>query len=477
MSDRRNGQSAIGPPHARNGAQHAVAAADHGEAAVRALNQATEAAERIESLVSENEALGRDLLRCYEQLSLVFEITEHIANLHDPRHVENALLRRYATMLGAGAVLIARGEDVTAISLSGESGEGMRVNAAAVGRLLSDEIESVRKQNRSQVLSHCTLPGKQPPCGDRPGAAGLRQTAGPQQNGHTNGSSVDDRICHVLLGPLRQLRAEPAVVIAIRSSDQSPFDSGDMLASESVLGYGGHILTNMLMVRHLQKMAFETVRALVSAIDQKDNYTCGHAERVGWLAVLTGKALGLGDKELQQLEWAGLLHDVGKIGVSEAILNKPGKLTDEEFEIMKRHPRMSYEVLKPVASLEAILPAVLHHHENHDGSGYPDKLAGEQIPLQARIIHVVDIFDALSSTRSYRRGFDLNKAFGILEKDAGRVTDPRVTQAFIEAFKRYMREQPRDFSTRFAHLAEQEEQRAQAHRQAAMAGSTGGAGT
>ncbi len=461
MSEPRNGHHATGPPVRRNGERGAVVAVEHGEAAVRALDQAAEAAERIESLVSENEALGRDLLRCYEQLSLVFEITEHIANLHDPRHVENALLRRYATMLGAGAVLIARGGDVAAVSLSGESGEGMRVDAAAAGRLLSDEIESVRKENRSQVLSRCTLPSKPMP----------------RSEPSVNGSHSEDCICHVLLGPLRQLRSDPAVVIAVRSSDQSPFDSGDMLASESVLGYGGHILTNMLMVRHLQKMAFETVRALVSAIDQKDNYTCGHAERVGWLAVLTGKALGLGDKELQQLEWAGLLHDVGKIGVSEAILNKPGKLTDEEFEIMKRHPRMSYEVLKPVASLEAILPAVLHHHENHDGSGYPERLAGEQIPLQARIIHVVDIFDALSSTRSYRRGFDLNKAFGILEKDAGRVTDPRVTQAFIEAFKRYMREQPRDFATRFAHLAELEAEQAQAgDRQVAMAESTGGAG-
>jgi HD-GYP domain-containing protein (c-di-GMP phosphodiesterase class II) len=435
MSQGRNGQHATGP------------VACNGEAAVAALDQASDAVERLEALTGENEALWRDLLRCYEQLSLVFEITEHIANLHDPRHVENALLRRYATMLGAGAVLIERIGDVTAVSLSAEPGSELRIDAATAGRALSEEIQSVRKRNRAQVLSRCTLPSRR-----------LQNTRAKE-----NGSGVDDRVCHVLLAPLRQLRQDPAVVIAVRSSEQSPFDSGDMLASESVLGYGGHILSNMLMVRHLQKMAFETVRALVSAIDQKDNYTCGHAERVGWLAVLTGRALGLGDEDLQQIEWAGLLHDVGKIGVSEAILNKPGKLTDEEFEIMKRHPRMSYEVLKPVASLGAILGAVLHHHENHDGSGYPDKLAGEQIPLQARIIHVVDIFDALTSTRSYRRGFDLHKAFGILESDSGRVTDPRVTRAFIDAFKRYMREQPKDFATRFGHLAELEaEQHAEA---------------
>ena len=132
-----------------------------------------------------------------------------------------------------------------------------------------------------------------------------------------------------------------------------------------------------------------------------------------------------------------------------------GKLTHEEYEIMKRHPRMSYEVLKPVASLKPILRAVLYHHENHDGSGYPEGLAGDDIPLKARIIHVVDIFDALTSSRSYRAGFTRERAFGILNEDAGRVTDPHLTRVFIDAFERYMREQPADFATRFAHIARQ----------------------
>jgi HD-GYP domain-containing protein (c-di-GMP phosphodiesterase class II) len=324
-------------------------------------------------------------------------------------------------MLGAGAVLIERIGDVTAVSLSAEPGSELRIDAATAGRALSEEIQSVRKRNRAQVLSRCTLPSRR-----------LQNTRAKE-----NGSGVDDRVCHVLLAPLRQLRQDPAVVIAVRSSEQSPFDSGDMLASESVLGYGGHILSNMLMVRHLQKMAFETVRALVSAIDQKDNYTCGHAERVGWLAVLTGRALGLGDEDLQQIEWAGLLHDVGKIGIPEAILNKPGPLDAEEWEAMRRHPEIGARLLSSLDGLHEAAPLVLHHQERWDGHvdgefpGYPTGLAGDEIPLGARIIAVVDCFDAMTTDRPYRRALADGQAREVLRAERRRQFDPRVVDTFL----------------------------------------------
>lgn len=248
------------------------------------------------------------------------------------------------------------------------------------------------------------------------------------------------------------MHAAAAVVVVLRHRDELPFDSSDMLASESVLAYGGHILANVLMVRHLQQMAVETVSALANAIDAKDNYTCGHSERVGWLARLTGTALGQPETELEILGWAGLLHNVGKIGISDQIINKPGRLTEAEFEEMKRHPRLSYEVLKPVARLGPALNGVLYHHENWDGSGYPEGLRGEQIPRAARIIRVVDMFDALTSTRSYRQGFTLARAIEMLHEESGRGTEPVVTEAFIQAFERYIHEQTEDFRRRFAHV-------------------------
>lgn len=387
---------------------------------------AAEARLRLDGLSTINEDLGRELLRCYEQLSLVYEITEHIANLQEPEDIQAALLRRFGAMLSAGAVYFEHAGTCVSVECGAALARPVEIAPHSVASALESGIKHVRRTRRTHVPE---LP--------RDAAAALRGA-------------------RVLLGAMRPTRfgaTTPDVVIALRDEREAPFDSGDVLASEAVLGYGGHILGNVLMLRSLKHTAVETVTALANAIDAKDNYTSGHSGRVGWLARLTGQALGLPASELQVLEWAGLLHDVGKIGISEHILNKPGKLTPEEFEEMKRHPRLSYEVLKPVASLEPVLKPVLHHHENHDGSGYPDGLRGAEIPLGAQIIHVVDIFDALTSTRSYRRGFELERALSILLSDSGRVTEPHVTDVFIRAFRQYMREQPVDFQRRFAHIA------------------------
>jgi len=265
-----------------------------------------------------------------------------------------------------------------------------------------------------------------------------------------------------LLGVLLRPDTETGVVVALRHDAEPGFDTGDILASEAVLAYGGQILGKVLMVRSLQRTALmvrslqrtalETVCTLVNAIDANDTYTAAHSERVGGFARLTGEAMGLPKARLQILEWAGMLHDVGKIGVPEHILNKPGALTDAEFEQMKRHPTVGYEVLKPVAQLEPVLEVVLYHHENFDGSGYPKGLVGEQIPVDARMIHVVDIFDALTTNRPYRKSYDVNQAVALLEQGMGRATDPEVTRLFIETLRRHRVEDPSGFRVRFGHL-------------------------
>jgi putative two-component system response regulator len=170
----------------------------------------------------------------------------------------------------------------------------------------------------------------------------------------------------------------------------------------------------------------------VAAIDKKDRYTSGHSERVGYLAKLIGRQMGIPANELQVLEMSGLLHDVGKIGVPEGILRKPGKLTKEEYDIIKSHPRMGHEILTPIASFGGVLDGVLYHHENPDGSGYPDGLGNDEIPLFARIIHVVDVFDALTSTRSYRVAFSPEQAYEILREEAGTKLDAEVVAVFLE---------------------------------------------
>lgn len=197
------------------------------------------------------------------------------------------------------------------------------------------------------------------------------------------------------------------------------------------------------------RTTMETVAALARAIDARDKYTSGHSTRVAWLARRFGVALRLSPARLQWLEWAGLLHDVGKLGVPERILHKPGELTPDEFTVVRRHPRLGYEMLKPVTSLRPILDAVLHHHENHDGSGYPLGLVGTSTPLLARIVHIVDIFDALTSSRSYRAAHDVDAALRIMSEQAGTVTDPRLTRVFVRVVRREMRRDEAAFSVRF----------------------------
>lgn len=257
---------------------------------------------------------------------------------------------------------------------------------------------------------------------------------------------------HVLLGALLTDADQPHVVVALRDGEQAPFDHHDTTSAETVLVYGGHLLRNFLMVRRLQQVSLEVVASLANAIEARDAYTGGHSERVGWLAVMIGEEMGLNRSDLQMLEWTGLLHDVGKIGIAERILNKPGKLTPEEFADIERHPRLGYEVLRPLSGLKPVLDAVLYHHENYDGSGYPDGLKGDQIPLFARILRVVDIFDALTSTRSYRSGRTVEEALEILSSGAGETTDPDVTSVFGAAIRKRMNSESNEFCRLFPHL-------------------------
>lgn len=172
--------------------------------------------------------------------------------------------------------------------------------------------------------------------------------------------------------------------------------------------------------------------ALSNAIEAKDAYTEGHAERVAHYAVEIGRQLGLPKDRLRTLRLGGLLHDIGKIGIAEEILNKPGPLDDAEWVVMKRHPEIGDRICRPLQSLRDVLPIIRSHHERPDGSGYPDGLRGEAIPLEARIVCLADIYDALATSRSYKRAFSRERCVEIIREEAerGRL-DPVVVEAFV----------------------------------------------
>jgi len=175
------------------------------------------------------------------------------------------------------------------------------------------------------------------------------------------------------------------------------------------------------------------VRALTSAIDAKDPYTCGHSDRVARVAVRIAAEMGLGQDELNTIYLSGLLHDIGKIGIDDTVLRKPGKLTAEEYEHIKKHAEIGYRILLDLKQIDEVLPVVLHHHEQWDGGGYPHGLAGEAIPLLARIVAVADAFDAMGSDRPYRKGMPEEKLDEIMRGGAGQQWDARVVEAYFSA--------------------------------------------
>ncbi|MFH9087999.1 HD-GYP domain-containing protein [Streptomyces sp. NPDC017673] len=188
---------------------------------------------------------------------------------------------------------------------------------------------------------------------------------------------------------------------------------------------------------HRERAAHQaTIRALVQAVDIKDGYTRGHSERVGQASVLIARELGMDDDRVEVLRFAGILHDVGKLGVPTRLLRKDGPLTPEERRIIELHPEYGHEMVRGISFLGEARAAILHHHERLDGSGYPYGLAGGQIPECARIVAVADAFDAMTSTRCYSRARPVEAAVAELERCAGSHFDPRMVGALVRALRR-----------------------------------------
>ena len=177
-------------------------------------------------------------------------------------------------------------------------------------------------------------------------------------------------------------------------------------------------------------------RTILKALDAKDNYTFGHSMRVCYFAMVLGKELKLNDNQIYDLQLASLFHDIGKIGTPDAVLNKPARLNDEEFKIMKQHPQQSYEILKDFDVFEKVAKYAKHHHERFDGRGYPDKMKGEKIPLFSRIILICDTFDAMTSTRAYRKGLPYEVAYQELIEFSGTQFDPKLVRHFISGMRK-----------------------------------------
>jgi len=194
-------------------------------------------------------------------------------------------------------------------------------------------------------------------------------------------------------------------------------------------------LDNARLYEEIRETFFATAEALAEAIEKRDPYTGGHTKRVVNYCLVAAKYMNLTPEELEILKLSAILHDVGKIGVEDRILRKPGNLDDEEAKIMKMHPLLGAEIMRHIRQLKDLIPGMLHHHERPDGKGYPEGLKGRDIPIVARIISAADTYDAMTTNRPYRKGLSHQTAIDEIKKEAGAQFDKEVAEAFVKAFE------------------------------------------
>jgi HD-GYP domain-containing protein (c-di-GMP phosphodiesterase class II) len=355
------------------------------------------------------------LLTTYEEISLLHRLTEHLSISSGEVELAAMAIGWLSDVIPAEAVAVHLAE-----ARDSARAQGAHTRSDAILTRGQLPLEECRL---SDLVNHLTC-GK----GPRPIVANRLNV--------THRDWPFPGVRDVVLVPVIERSKPRGWLLAVNHTGDVRLGSRDfgsvearLLASvATILGIHG---SNIALFRQQTDFFEEVVRALTSAIDAKDPYTCGHSDRVARVSVCLARQLGLSSEELNTLYLSGLLHDIGKIGINDAILRKPGRLTKEEFEHIKTHPELGYKILRGVKRLDKALPVVLHHHENWDGTGYPHGLKGEDIPYLARICAVADGFDAMGSDRPYRAGMPDEKVDDILRDGAGKQWDPNVVDAFF----------------------------------------------
>ncbi len=370
------------------------------------VNVLDDISRQVRGVVAEHAGMAEELLALYEQLGIVFEVTRRLPEMRDEQEVIDLFLRNLRSTFAASVISTATTDEDCIWRLH----DPARATPPWVADVLDDAVSAGATRARYAP----------------PGA---------------EGSAAE-----VMAGPLRVRGELVCVVLLERGAPSREYQASEMLLLDSLLTFCGDLISNHRLLHELRELSVSTIRALVSAVDQKDPYTSGHSVRVGFYATELGRRIGLMGDDLQMLQWSALLHDVGKIGIRDEVLKKEGKLTDEEFEHIKEHPVRSHQVVQQIPPLARALDGALYHHEKFNGRGYPEGLAGEAIPLQARIIQVADIFDALTSNRSYRAAFDWRKALAILAEESGKTVDPQLAAAFDPLIHELVGDQPDGFA-------------------------------
>ncbi|MHC4975295.1 MAG: HD-GYP domain-containing protein [Planctomycetota bacterium] len=367
-------------------------------------------AQQDRTLITTNEValtgFSRQLTESFEEISLLYKLGRSMNEVVNPRRfVQMICDELHATLTFRWIVLHCFEDDGMPSSLSGRTFQAgdppWRVaKSGSICRSLSD----AHATDSSSVIS----------------SEMLRQIDDTESYGQ------------LLLQPLMRDGQHIGVIVAgDKQSEDTSISSVDMKLVDAAAQNLLILLENVTLYEDQQAMFLGTLGAITAALDAKDRYTCGHSERVALLSARLARAAGLDERTCERIRISGLVHDVGKIGVREAVLRKPGRLTEEEFLEVRAHPVIGYRILKDIPQLNDVLLGVLHHHERWDGEGYPDNLASESIPLVARIIGIADAYDAMRSTRTYRDSMAHEKVLAEITRFAGVQFDPGLVPLFV----------------------------------------------
>jgi len=231
--------------------------------------------------------------------------------------------------------------------------------------------------------------------------------------------------------PMRTSKQVLGVLNVNRKSESTPFTEGDLKVLSILANQAASALENSRLFASLQDAYLTTIQSLVLLLEHRDAYTSGHSLRVTAASVELGRRVGLSADEIEHLRVAATLHDIGKVGVPDAILNKPGRLTEEEWAIVKRHPVIGHDIIAPISFLENVRPVVKHHHERFDGKGYPDGLTNDELPMPVKIVIVTDAYDAMNSDRAYRKALAPAAIRQEIIRGSGTQFDPEVAAEFV----------------------------------------------
>jgi len=355
--------------------------------------------------------LSTNLAGTYEELSLLYRISGSMKVTQAPKdflkNVCSDLCEVMSVESAAGVVYArATGED-DLVALSGS----VDFNIDQVRLLAATQLAPLLAAgNRSTVVN--------------------KFTAAPQ-------SGLADKIRNLVVAPLASDERIIGMLVGINKQDKSDlavrsdFDSTDLKLINSIANQAAVFLENNRLYADLQELLLGMLHALTASIDAKDPYTRGHSERVAALSMILAQACGLPAPKVQRIYLSGLLHDIGKMGVPENVLCKTGRLTSEEYELVKHHPAIGANILQGIRQLDDILVGILTHHERLDGKGYPQGLSGKQVPLEGRIIGLADAFDAMTSQRTYRSAMELPAAIQEVRRCSNTQFDPILVEKLL----------------------------------------------